>query len=153
MQLIPLNVRFFFLKCSEAANALLCWYSIFVDIKNLQWNLKVFKIIFQHESATFQKSKCFYHIITLKQLSSQKLNWLPVLSAFYPQRHLVSVAGARSSGPRDTRRGLHRPSSCPRGCAAPRLCVGGTTACPGSTLSRTASRGPGRGRGAGQWLC
>lgn len=65
-----------------------------------------------------------------------------MLGAFYPQRHLVSVVRDASSGPKDSRRGPRRPSSCPRGGAAPRPCAGGTTACPGSTPSHTASRGP-----------
>lgn len=50
------------------------------------------------------------------------------------------------SGPRDNRRDLRRPPSGPRGRAAPGPCAGGTTACPGSTPSRRASRGPGGGR-------
>lgn len=69
--------------------------------------------------------------------------------AFYPQRHLVSVVIDASSGPKDSRRGLRRPSSCPRGGAAPRPCAGGTTACPGSTPSHTASRGPAAAVGGG----
>lgn len=51
------------------------------------------------------------------------------------------------SGPRSSHRGLHMPSFGARGCAAPRLCAGGTTACPRSTPSRTASRGPGDNKG------
>lgn len=38
-----------FLTYSEAAHFLLRWHSIFVNIKNLQCNLKVFKIILQHK--------------------------------------------------------------------------------------------------------
>lgn len=105
---------------------------------------------------------CFHHIIitdkSLKRLTLRLLFFLfkettetdnQCLNVFYPQCHLVSAVWARSSGPKDNRMGLRRPSSCPRGCAAPRLCVGGTTACPGSTLSHTASRGPDSSKGAG----
>lgn len=59
--------------------------------------------------------------------------------AIYPQPHLLS-------GPRDNRRDLRMPPSCPRGRAAPHPCAGGTTACPGSTPSHRAIRGPDGGR-------
>lgn len=52
----------------------------------------------------------------------------------------------RFSGPTGNHRGLRSCASFPTGGAAPRLCAGGTTACPGNTPSHTASRGP-----AGRW--
>lgn len=83
----------------------------------------------------------------LRKKTLQKMTWQLVSSAFYPQCHVVSVAWTTFSGPRGIHRGLHRLFSYPRERAAPWPCAGGTTACPGSTPSRTASRDPGNKKG------